>query len=321
MLLEYLKKVFGKSVINEYNPNVSNLPFYLSNEYCFYGILINAKKYVFVKTKGNLNLKSYKVQQKKLQDLLALPVVLCADKLSFQQRENLIQSGLEFVEPEKQLFMPSVGTILDSKCKNLSDAAIEKFTPQTQLCALFFFYGQKKEYSANEISETTGLNVMAVSRGVTVLTSFNLLSVRKAARTNYYTVKVNKIEYISIIKTYLVSPVAKYVYANEETIINLGVKAGYTALEQFTSILDSDVKTYAISKTTYKSIESRCFQSVDNLISSDKPIKLEVWKYDPMIFMNNGCADKLSLYLSFEKDIDERTEEALNELMKEIKND
>lgn len=162
---------------------------------------------------------------------------------------------------------------------------------------------------------------MAVSRGVTVLTSFNLLSVRKAARTNYYTVKVNKIEYISIIKTYLVSPVAKYVYANEETIINLGVKAGYTALEQFTSILDSDVKTYAISKTTYKSIESRCFQSVDNLISSDKPIKLEVWKYDPMIFMNNGCADKLSLYLSFEKDIDERTEEALNELMKEIKND
>lgn len=76
----------------------------------------------------------------------------------------------------------------------------------------------------------------------------------------------------------------------------------------------------AISKKAYKSIEDICKQSADEFLSSDKVVKVEVWKYGPTIFMTDGCVDKLSLYLSFEKDNDERTIEALNELMEEIEN-
>lgn len=319
MLSEYLKRIFGKSAVNEYNLKLNSLPFYLSNDYFFYGITIIGKQYVFVKTKNILNLKSYKVQQKKLENSLSLPVVLCVDKLSFQQRENLIQSGIEFVEPEKQIFMPSIGTILDNKRKKSVVNALEKFTPQTQLCSLFFLYNPQKEYTASEICKTTGLNVMAVSRGVSALSALNLLSVRKDMRTNYYTLKIPKNEYVSIITPYLVNPLYKCVYAKED-LINLVAKAGYTALEQFTAIADDSIKTYAISKKEYKSIEDLCFCSVDDLPISDKPIKIEVWKYNPMIFMNNGCVDKLSLYLTFKNDTDERTEDALDELMREVEN-
>ncbi len=320
MLLEYLKKVFGADVVVENNLDTDNLPIYLNNAYRFYKISIHNKQYVFVLPKNDINLKSYKVQKYKLERLLSLPIVLCANNLIFQQRENLINNNIEFVEPEKQIFMPSIGTILDNRRTNTNNKVVEKFTPQIQLCALFFLYQKKKEYTASEISEITGLNVMAVSRGVSALAELDLLIVRKNARTNYYTIKTDKVKFISTIKDFLIEPIQKVVFAKEENVINIGIKAGYTALEQLSSIVDDSVKTYAISKNAYKCIEDICKQSLDEFASSDKVVKVEVWKYDPTIFMTDECVDKFSLYLSFKKDNDERTIEALNELMEEIEN-
>ena len=216
--------------------------------------------------------------------------------------------------------MPSLGVVLNDKRNSADTKPIEKFTPQIQLCALFFLYKKEKEYIAKEISETTGLNVMAVSRGVSALTELELLSVRKAARTNYYTINASKNKFLESIKDYLISPVLKRVYADGKTILNVGIKSGYTALSQLTSIVDDSIQTYAVSKTTYKSIESNCREFSDMFSLNNKIVKIEVWKYDPMIFMADNCVDRLSLYLSFAKDNDERTEESLEELMKEINN-
>jgi len=224
MLLEYLKKIFGEPAVKECNLNLRWLPLYLSNTYRFYGISIYNKSYAFALPQSTLNLKSYKVQEKKAEDILSVPVVLCADKLMFQQRENLINSGVEFVEPGKQIYMPSLGVVLNDKRNSADTKPIEKFTPQIQLCALFFLYKKEKEYTAKEISETTGLNVMAVSRGVSALTELELLLVRKAARTNYYTIKASKNKFLESIKDYLISPVLKRVYADGKTFFNVGIK-------------------------------------------------------------------------------------------------
>lgn len=320
MLLEYLKKIFGEQAVKECDLNLRWLPLYLCNTYRFYGISIYNKAYAFARPQSTLNLKSYKVQEKKAEAILSVPVVLCADKLMFQQRENLINSGVEFIEPGKQIYMPSLGVVLNDKRNSADTKPIEKFTPQIQLCALFFLYKKEKEYAAKEISETTGLNVMAVSRGVSALTELELLSVRKAARTNYYTIKASKNKFLESIKDYLISPVLKSVYADGENIFNVGIKSGYTALSQLTSVVDDSIQTYAVSRTTYKSIESNCRESSDMFSLNDKIVKIEVWKYDPTIFMVDNCVDRLSLYLSFAKDNDERTEESLEELMKEINN-
>ena len=118
----------------------------------------------------------------------------------------------------------------------------------------------------------------------------------------------------------MISPVLKRVYADGKTILNVGIKSGYTALSQLTSIVDDSIQTYAVSKKTYKSIESNCRESSDMFSLNDKIVKIEVWKYDPMILRVDNCVDRLSLYLSFANDNDERTEESLEELMKEINN-
>ena len=320
MVLEYLKRIFGEQAIKEHHLNFRGLPLYLSSTYQFCGISIYNRVYAFALPKSTLNLKSYKVQKNKTEAMLSVPVVLCVDKLMFQQRENLINSGLEFVEPGKQIYMPSLAVILNDKRNVNNTKPIEKFTPQTQLCALFFYYKNEKEYTSKEISETTGLNDMAVSRGISALTELELLSIRKVARTNYYKIKESKNKFLDIIKDYLISPVLKQVYASLETIFNVGIKSGYTALSQLTSIVDDPIQTYAVSRTTYKSIENNCRESIEMFSLNDKIVKIEVWKYDPIIFMSDDCVDRLSLYLSFESDHDERTEESIEELIKETNN-
>ena len=320
MLKKYLIDLFGESVVKEQQVEQRQLPLYLSNSYKFRVYSIYKQKYLFVFPQNSLNLKSYKVQRRKIEEYYAVPIVLAVEELNFSQRENLIQNGIEFVEIGRQLFMPRFGLVLDDKEKKLSGKSIEKFSPQIQLCALFFLYKDQCEFTANEVSEATGLNTMAISRGISILVDLGLIAARRAGRSIYYELNVNRKAYVDSIKDYLISPVYKKVVAERSKMMSGEVMAGYTALEHFSSIVDNPIKTYAISKRIYKLIESECKEDVEYILDNKEYIRVEVWKYDPLIFMKDNCVDKLSLYLSFSNRNDERTEEALEELMEEIIN-
>ncbi len=45
-----------------------------------------------------------------------------------------------------------------------------------------------------------------------------------------------------------------------------------------------------------------------------KAIRLEMWKYDPCLFMRNGTVDPASPAMSFENNADERIEGAIEEV-------
>lgn len=320
MLKKYLVGLFGENPVKEVKLEQRQLPLFLSNAYKFRVYSIYNQNYLFVFPQNSLNLKSYKVQRRKMEEIFSLPVVLAVEELNFSQRENLLQNGIEFVEIGRQLFMPRFGLVLDDKEKKLTGKAIEKFSPQIQLCALFFLYKSQREFTANEVSEATGLNTMAISRGVSILVEWGLIAVRRDGRNIYYELNVNKKAYVDSIKDYLISPVYRKVVAQRSKLMSGEVMAGYTALEQFSSIVDNPIRTYAISKSIYKLIEAECKEDVEYILDNKEYVYVEVWKYDPLIFMKDNCVDKLSLYLSFGNNNDERTEEALEELMEEIIN-
>lgn len=320
MLKKYLIGLFGENPVKEVKLEQRQLPLFLSNSYKFRVYSIYNHKYLFVFPENGLNLKSYKVQRRKIEEVFSLPVVLAVEELNFSQRENLLQNGIEFVEIGRQLFMPRFGLVLDDKEKKLSGKVIEKFSPQIQLCALFFLYKPQHEFTANEVSEATGLNTMAISRGVSILVEWGLIAVRRDGRNIYYELNVNKKAYVDSIKDYLISPVYRKVVTQRSKLRSGDVMAGYTALEQFSSIVDNPIRTYAISKSIYKLIEAECKEYVEYILDNKEYVYVEVWKYDPLIFMKDNCVDKLSLYLSFGNNNDERTEDALEELMEEIIN-
>ena len=246
MIYQYLIKLFGDEAITKFEVPINKLPYILIDGYKFEGISIYNRKYVFAHPNSNTNLKSFKVQRLRMQEYLSTPVVLCVNSLNFQQKTNLISNRIEFVEIDKQLFMPSVGLVLNDYQRNISYKTIDKFSPQIQLCALFFYYSEIKEYTTDEIANAIGLNNMAVSRGIAALNELNVLSTRTDVRTNYYQLRVDKIQYFINLKDYLISPVQRKLVIRKEDLIQNATKAGYTALSKFTDIVDNNEATYAI---------------------------------------------------------------------------
>ena len=47
-------------------------------------------------------------------------------------------------------------------------------------------------------------------------------------------------------------------------------------------------------------------------------LEVQIWNYSPALFARNGVADPLSVWLSYEKNTDERVEMALEKTMEDV---
>ncbi|MBK8874366.1 MAG: hypothetical protein IPN13_10755 [Bacteroidetes bacterium] len=93
-------------------------------------------------------------------------------------------------------------------------------------------------------------------------------------------------------------------------------KTNISALADYTSINAEQREYYACKLSTWNFLEGVNFQPSNALEAN---YCIEVWKYDPYFLAEDGCVDKLSLYLSLRHHQDERVQIALDELMNEVK--
>ena len=319
MLVGYLQNILGKENVSRLAIPKINIPIYLKR-YDFEFIQVYNLNYVFVRSKEQLNLKSYKHQLKTIESIFGMAGVLVLDNSTFSQRQNLIANKLMFVEINKQLFMPSIGIALSQQSRQAEEKIQEKFTPQNQLCALLFLYNNCKQITSNEIAQRLSLNAMAISRSMKLLESMKVVNSFSKGRTNYYSRCVNKKDYIEAILPYLINPVQKKVFIRADELSLHLIKSGYSALCEYSMLLDNDAPTYAISREQFKSLEFTPME-FDDILYGGEYANIEVWKYDPKLFAEDGKVDKLSLLTSFIEKKDERTEAALEELKEKIYNE
>ena len=86
--------------------------------------------------------------------------------------------------------------------------------------------------------------------------------------------------------------------------------SGYSALSEYSMMNPPAVTCFAA-----RSISEWDKVSSSKLQNADDQYAVELWRYDPTIFSNNGCVDKLSLALALSEDTDERVEESVEELL------
>ena len=320
MVVEYLKELFGEKNIVVITKSKRALPVYLM-VYDYQFITIFGHELVFVKPKSKLNIRSFKVQKNKIEQIFSCRSVLVLESCTTAQRKNLIDNNIMFARPYKQLFIPIIGIVLNENSDLGAGKAIENFTPQIQLCAIFFVYAKIGEYTVRNIENITGLNQMAISRAVAVLTNLGAVKSTAVVRTKYYSIIGDKKEYLKRIEPFLINPVQSEAMINSLDLPKNSVRAGYTALAHYSMIQDDITSTYAISKTIFKTLNLNTLPSFEQLYSADDDmVRLQVWKYDPLVFAENDCVDKLSLCLTFTGNLDERTEEAINNLKGDIVN-
>jgi hypothetical protein len=90
--------------------------------------------------------------------------------------------------------------------------------------------------------------------------------------------------------------------------------AGQSALTQYTMLDEPKIPVFAYSANEWK---GRLLQ--DKILERTFPepggFEIELWKYAPSQFANEGRVDHLSLYLSMKDNSDERVQSALDALL------
>lgn len=92
------------------------------------------------------------------------------------------------------------------------------------------------------------------------------------------------------------------------------VLAGESALSMYSMINEPDIPTFAV----FNRAKNYLIQAATQNKNNGKEMLIQKWAYDPWIFSRKGIVDPLSVYLELRDLNDERIEEALEALLKDI---
>lgn len=303
-----------------------SLPYYISANYDIKKASLKGIDTIFLFPKGDLlPVNSIKAHINKIQTIETLPVVVCLDALTYEQRQRFIKADIPFVAGEKQIYMPFIGTLLLERYVAPRND-LKYFSPSTQLMLLYFIYKKTTEFSLAELAEALGLSKMAISKAQRQLAQTEVF--RLEQREGKKKVLATDLDFKSVWEKcfrYMVNPVKEVVYINKFEVNDNMYISGDTVLAEKSMLNPSSILCYAtvpIRKEVLDSFQIEVGWEDGKTLVADKynieptHVKLELWKYAPNVLANDDMVDVLSLVLSYKDNNDERIEEAVEELLK-----
>ncbi len=307
--MEYLNELFGLDV-KHIDESLSPLPNYLSARYRFEVVSIEGCKAVFLYPKGEVSdVEALKKHLSHIEKEESKVAVLVYKDLPARKREYLIRTKIPFIAEGKQAYLPFIGTCL-SKRGDKEKVDREELLPSSQLLFLLFIYKGCRDLYTSEAARILALTPTSISRASKELVDNGLLQIRKeGVQRILYSDKKPK-ELFTLSKDKLLNPVKKTVYISKESLDEDLPKSGLSALGELSLLNEPSVESYASG-----SIEKWKGVNSPHLYDQKKQVALEMWRYDPKKLTKSKTVDVLSLALSFNKNSDERIEEALDSLL------
>lgn len=318
-LKRYLLATLGIEVEVRHFPGAVNYPAYLRDGYRFFSmkwlkgiclLMAGEKDAVFTPA----------VISKHLEQVCGrcgMEVVYVTDAISSYDRKRLIEHKVPFVLPGNQMYLPFMAVDLREllKTRSIKRPALR---PATQLLVLYALYqGKKLTFTPAEVASILEVSAMTMTRAFDELAALGIGEHTVAGKNRCLRFAVNRGELWKQIRPYLKTPVKKRVYV---TGLNFktALSAGYTALAHWSMINAPENRTVAVSYNDWKDLVGEDRVSV--IPAHDRgAVEVEVWKYPPNRFSHDGCADKISVYLSLKDSHDERVQSALDDLLRSFK--
>ena len=316
-MVEYIQKILGVKAFSEEWVEAKKLPLYLRNNREFVLLEICGVKCLAISYNSReFSLSAFQKQQSKLREFTDAQIILCLDQISSHQRASLIEAHVAFIVPGNQLYLPFMGIALQEYYKK-QPVSTDKLTAMAQYVFLYLLYNRKEHFSKTEIAIALNIAAINVTRAVQELTVLGLVLDEKDGKYSYVSTCESGRALYEKAKSYLINPVQKKVYIVHPEEHTRFPYAGMSALSHTSMLSEPRKVVRAIGKAALKSIDS-------NLIVDPKwntlenYLELEIWKYDPIPFMNNGNVDTISLALSLSDEKDERVEYELEHLMENM---
>ena len=324
----YLKEVLGRHVTlkSVSRQRLSNFPVYINAAYLFLEASLYQREVVFAIPKDQDSLSILQIEKhfNLLKSILGT-MVLCMPQVASYNRKRLIEKGINFIVPGKQLFLPDL--LIDLRESELGESSRRKaraLLPSAQFLVIYHLIQKEKKWQLEneafkEIAKKTGYTPMAITKAIDNLKYEEIVEVSgEKEKFIKFRLKRNELWNDLLKRKLLINPVLKKVYIDEKPNKPFMLFAGTSALPEYSDMNPSRQLNYAIDRTTYYELQEN--GSFVNLNEQEGKFGLEVWKYDPHklagIMSNNWPAvDPLSLYLSMQEHTDERIEMALEQII------
>lgn len=307
--------------------NLDGLPMYVLETFRLYRTNLFSSEIVLAEFKNEVEISIQQTEKlvHVLKNRLNQKVVVVLDNVQAYQRKRLIEKGLNFIVPGKQLYLPELLVSLgESFVHPKSKQKNKPLLPSAQFLLIYHIIHKNKhwnftEHSFKEIAEKTGYTPMAITNAIDGLKSHGLVNVegerKKGVRFLYTRPELWNLAQKNSL---LVNPVLKTVYVDEKPKNVFLLKSNTSALPEYTDLNPSKQDYFAIEKTIFYGLQKE--NTLVNLNEIEGEFALEVWKYNPVDLVGvseNECAivDPISLYLSLKDSQDERIQMALKQIL------
>jgi len=314
---EYLQRALGLPVVLEEEVE-SGIPFYLLDRYQIRKVEILGKPCVLFMPREH-EAPSPAVLRKdgqRMQEILQRVPIWVSLQIDATDRQRLIQHRLPFVLPGFQAYLPDAREHFQRLRTNQRP---ERFTPSAQRILLEAFYRRDREINQLMRHADARYSPMTKSRVISELESAGLIETERQGRVRGAFIKMPWEIFWEKVHTLMCSPVKRRIYLTEEAAEEVEhlPRAGLSALAELSMLSAPRLPVYATAPR-FSLARPESWRRFVTERKDDARAELELWAYSPLKEKQPAVTvDRLSLYLSLGKNEDSRTQDALQQLLKE----
>ena len=320
-----VKKII--SIFQSFYINVSvekialTLPISFEKRFQYAKMKFNKESFLLIKEKRRGSLNSFVTQARTMGRKASMDVILVFTKLSDNEKKQLLQARVPFVDFKGNLFFPPLGLALNA---NDDIEVFKELTPSEQLTWIAFLLTKgQKVVDVDLLSQITGLPNSTIYRCLRTFKTLNWLN----KPNKLYTYTASKKELFLKSESFLFNPIKKRLLLSDFDLKKIQTDSrllygGTYALSYLTFLAESDENSsYVISLRQFNKLSLPLSQHVlEGKV-------LEIWRYSPFVseFWNDfketqdgQFVDPISLYLTLKDDDDPRVEEEIESLKNNI---
>lgn len=330
-LIRYIAENLGLTIAIKPLPKqqADRLPIYATEMYDVFTMTLLGHFFLLagLKQPNELSILQVTKHLATLQSALGKKVILLLQNLSAINRKRLIEKGVNFIVPGKQMYLPDL--LIDFR-EQFADARTkgkkETLLPSAQFLVIYHMLHryednwQLKGHSFKEIADRTGYTAMAITKAVKNLKYLELIDVTgEKEKFIRFRLERNELWRTAEHNKILINPVIKRVFVDAKPKQAL-LHSNTSALPEYSDMNPSDQQFFAIDKNAFYLLEKN--NELINLNDHEGQYCLEVWKYNPEEIVHElpfdmPVVDPLSLYLTLRETTDERIEMALDQIIQD----
>ena len=318
-LQDYLQTALGISIQPVQWSGTHSLPVFLGDMYTFYEVrLLEVHCLLMAEyTEEEHTTAAIRKHIVLVRETFNGEVIYLRKTMLAFTRKRLVEKHIPFIVPGNQMYLPFLGTDLrEHFITHVKEK--KRLSPAAQAVMVYILLHEIEQvYTLLNLGKDLKYSAMTMTRAVKELAAVDLCLVQTHGREKRICFGDDKRALWEKARAFMRTPVKKRVWIQRTINEPHGIKAGLTALAEYSLLAEPRQPVYAIGSDTWKSIQNS--NTVIELpVAEPEAMELEIWRYDPLLFVENNIVDQFSLYLSLRESQDERVETALMKMMEKI---